>query len=135
MSLPELTIGIEEEYQIIDPDTREVTRIEGNADDPISRGHVCPKAFALRAVHEDPDRLRRPLRRVRGRAGAATDRWEEISWDAAFDLAAERLRAVQAQHGSDALGVYIGNPSGFDVGTMLYNGFVMHSLRTSSRLM
>ena len=41
-----------------------VTGVRGNPDDPLSRGHVCPKAFALQDVYDDPDRLRRPVRRT-----------------------------------------------------------------------
>jgi len=107
-----------------DPDSRRVLRIEGDDRDPISRGHLCPKATALQGVHEDPDRLRRPLRKT------ADGDWEEIGWDAAFDLAAERIGAVQERYGNDALGIYIGNPSGFDVGSMLYNRFILESLRS-----
>jgi anaerobic selenocysteine-containing dehydrogenase len=107
-----------------DRDTREVLRIEGNPDDAISRGHICPKAYALKGVFEDPDRLRRPVRRKPSGA------FEEIGWDDAFGLAAEGIRRVQSAHGDDALGIYIGNPSGFDVGSMLYNRFVMHSLKS-----
>jgi anaerobic selenocysteine-containing dehydrogenase len=109
---------------LADREARKVLRIEGNPDDPISRGHICPKATALKGVYEDPDRLRRPIRKTKD------GDWEEISWDEAFDFAARRIRDVQAAHGHDALGIYIGNPSGFDVGCLLYNRFVLESLRT-----
>ena len=47
-----------------------------------SRGHICPKGPALRELHEDPDRLRRPC--------AAPPRgWEPIGWDDALDEVAE----------------------------------------------
>ena len=117
----EATCGLRVEA---DPETREVLRIEGNPDDPISQGHICPKAYALKGVFEDPDRLRRPVRR------RDSGSWEELAWDDAFDLAAEGLRRVQTEHGDDSLGIYIGNPSGFDVGSMLYNRFVMQSLKS-----
>ena len=117
----EATCGLRVEA---DPEKREVLRIEGNPEDPISRGHICPKAYALKGVFEDPNRLRRPLRR------RDSGSWEELGWDDAFDLAAEGLRRVQAEHGDDSLGIYIGNPSGFDVGSMLYNRFVMQSLKS-----
>jgi anaerobic selenocysteine-containing dehydrogenase len=109
---------------LADRDTRKVLRIEGNPDDPISQGHICPKATAMGGVFEDPDRLKRPIRKTKEGG------WEEISWDAAFDYAAERISALQAEHGHDTLGVYIGNPSGFDVGCLLYNRFILESLRT-----
>lgn len=109
---------------LADREARRVLRIEGNADDPISRGHVCPKVTAMQGVFEDPDRIKRPIRKTPGGG------WQEIAWEDAFDLAAERIGALQAEHGNDTLGVYIGNPSGFDVGCLLYNRFVLESLRT-----
>ncbi len=98
----------------VDPAPRQVLRIEGDPDDPRSRGHLCPKAYALSGVYEDPDRLRRPLRRTAGG-------WTELDWDEAIDVAADGLRTVRDAHGADAVGMYIGNPTGFDVGAMLYN--------------
>src|SRR5512134_2018906 len=82
----------------------EILSIKPNRDDVLSRGHICPKAVALKDVHEDPDRLRHPVRRT------ATGGWEEISWDVAFDEVAGRLTDVRARHGSDAIAIYAGNP-------------------------
>ena len=73
-------------------------------EDPISRGYICPKAAALADLYADPDRLRRPVRRV-------GSEWEEIGWDEALDMAADGLRAVQRRHGDDAVATYFGNPS------------------------
>jgi anaerobic selenocysteine-containing dehydrogenase len=55
-----------------------VRSIRGNKDDPLSRGYLCPKAFALQDIHADPDRLRHPMRRT-------SSGWERAGWDAAFD--------------------------------------------------
>jgi anaerobic selenocysteine-containing dehydrogenase len=80
-----------------------VVSIRGNPDDPLSRGHICPKATALQDVHEDPDRLRGPVRRV-------GDGWEEICWIEALDLAAAGIAAVQRAHGRHSVAMYLGNP-------------------------
>ena len=48
----------------IELDGERITSIRGDKDDVLSHGHICPKAVALKDVHEDPDRLRQPLRRV-----------------------------------------------------------------------
>ena len=61
--------------------------IRGNAEDPLSRGHICPKGVALADVYEDPDRLRKPVRKV-------GDEWVEVSWDEALDLTADGLARV-----------------------------------------
>ena len=87
----------------------QVTGIRGNEADPLSRGYICPKGVSMADVYDDPDRLRRPIRRV-GRGAEVT--WEEIDWDEALDLVADRLAAVATEHGGpDAVGVYLGNPN------------------------
>ncbi len=80
-----------------------VTGIRPDHDDVWSRGYICPKGAVLGDLHADPDRLRAPLVR-RG------DTWVTATWDEAFAVAAERLRAVIARHGLSAVGTYIGNP-------------------------
>ncbi|MBF6184012.1 MULTISPECIES: molybdopterin oxidoreductase family protein [Nocardia] len=81
-----------------------VTRIEGNPEDVLSKGYICPKATAMGGLHHDPDRLRTPVRRV-------GDRFEPIGWDEAFAEIGRRLRAVRAAHGPSAIGMYLGNPA------------------------
>ncbi|MEO8101803.1 MAG: molybdopterin-dependent oxidoreductase [Betaproteobacteria bacterium] len=93
-------------------DGARIISIRGDDADPFSRGHVCPKAVALKDIHEDPDRLRRPIKRT----GAD---WQEIGWDEAFDLAAGRIAALIQQHGNNAVGFYAGNPSVHNVGHLL----------------
>jgi anaerobic selenocysteine-containing dehydrogenase len=88
----------------VDVEGDRVLRIAGDPDDAMSRGYICPKAAALADLHSDPDRLRRPVRRV-------GERFEEIGWGEALDLAAEGLRRVQERHGRNAVAMYIGNPS------------------------
>ena len=100
-----------------------IVAIRGDKDDPFSRGHICPKAVALQDIHEDPDRLRRPLRR-RG------SDWEEIGWGEALAEAAERLVAVQAAHGRQAVAVYQGNPTVHNYGSILFGQLFVRSLGT-----
>src|SRR4051794_29366708 len=90
-----------------------IQSIRGDDADSFSRGHICPKAVALADVHDDPDRLRHPMRRTaRG--------WERVSWSEAFALAGSRLKEIQARHGRDAVGVYAGNPNVHNYGSMLF---------------
>ena len=103
-----------------------VVSIKGDADDPFSRGHICPKAVALQDIYQDPDRLRQPVRRT-------AVGWEPITWDEAFDEVVARLKAVQAAHGRNAIGVYQGNPNVHNLGSMLYSPPFIRALRTRSR--
>ncbi|GAA1445426.1 molybdopterin oxidoreductase family protein [Mycobacterium cookii] len=109
---------------------RDVVGVRGNPADPLSRGHVCPKGVAIGDVYVDPDRLRRPVRRLGEGADA---RWEEIGWDEAFDLVADRLAGVINEHGDDALGVYLGNPNAHSLGSMTHGTAMFKSFRTRNR--
>ena len=111
---------------VISTDGPRVTDIRGDPDDPFSRGHICPKAVALQDVHDDPDRLRRPMRRN------GTE-WTEISWDEALDEAAARLTTIQREHGRDAVATYSGNPTVHSSGAMLFAPELMRALRTKNR--
>ena len=103
-----------------------IVSIKGNDADPFSRGHICPKAVALKDVHEDPDRLRRPVRRV------GTE-WVEISWDQAFDLVARNLVQVRQQHGANAVGIYQGNPTVHNWGNITHSPMFLGQLKTRNR--
>ncbi len=100
-----------------------VLSVKPDRDDVLSRGHICPKAVALKDIHEDPDRLRRPLRRT------ATG-WEEISWAAAFDEVERRIGEVRRRHGHDAVALYLGNPTVHNLGAMLGVGDFIRAVGT-----
>jgi len=115
---------------LIETEDARVVSIKGDPDDPLSRGHICPKAIALRDIHEDPDRLRRPVKKVRD--GDAV-RWEEISWQEALDTTAERLLAIYREHGVDAIGIYMGNPTVHNYGMMTHQNNLFRFFRTKNR--
>jgi anaerobic selenocysteine-containing dehydrogenase len=100
-----------------------VTSIRGSDADPLSRGYICPKGVSLADVLDDPDRLRRPVRRVGGD-------WVEIGWDEAFDLVADGLAEAVNEHGRDAVGVYLGNPTVHSLGSLTHGLTMVRSLRT-----
>lgn len=102
-----------------------VVSVRGDREDPFSQGHVCPKAVALKDVHEDPDRLRVPMRRE----GAA---WREVSWEEAFSEAVDRLASVQDAHGRNAVAVYQGNPTVHNYGAVLFAQLFVKALRSRS---
>lgn len=112
-------------------DGERVRSIRGNPDDPLSRGHICPKGTALGDIHHDPDRLRRPVRRVRGvAADGADDAWEEIGWDEAIRLVVDGLADVQDRYGGDAAALYLGNPVVHSLGALTHGTQVARALGT-----
>ena len=65
--------GIEVEH-----DGKDIIAIRGDKRDVLSKGNICPKAIGLQDIHTDPDRLRKPLIRVRKdpTQKQAEDGWE-----------------------------------------------------------
>jgi anaerobic selenocysteine-containing dehydrogenase len=112
----------------VETEGNRVTSIRGDEHDPFSRGHLCPKAVALRDLHDDPDRVREPLRRVPG-----TDRFEPVSWEVALDEAGARLAAIQRQHGRHALALYLGNPTVHSYSALLAAPLVGKAFGTHAR--
>ncbi|MBX3271305.1 MAG: molybdopterin oxidoreductase family protein [Sandaracinaceae bacterium] len=110
----------------IETDGARVLSVRGDPDDPLSRGYLCPKGPALAALQDDPDRLRAPLRRV-------GDRFEPIGWDDALELAADGLHRVAERHGSDAVAVYVGNPTVHNLGASIFAPLLMRALRTKNK--
>jgi anaerobic selenocysteine-containing dehydrogenase len=110
----------------IEVEGTQVRSIRGDAKDPFSQGHLCPKATALQALYEDPDRLRQPMKRV-------GTRWEPLTWDQALDEAAQGLHAVQQRHGTSAVGIYLGNPNVHNTGSLLFGSLFTRALRTRNR--
>ena len=107
----------------VDRSAGSVLSIRGDEEDPRSLGYLCPKAYALKGVYEDQDRLRRPLRRTRGG-------WEELAWDDALELVGTRLRTIRERHGKDAIGTYIGNPIGHSMSGLLSVPMYVQALNT-----
>ncbi len=106
--------------------TMQIRSIKGDAQDSFSRGHICPKAVALQDIQNDPNRIRQPMRRI-------GEQWQAIGWEEAFQLVAERLSAIQAEHGQNAVAVYQGNPSVHNYGLMTHSNYFLGQLKTRNR--
>ncbi len=102
-----------------------ITTIAGYKNDPFSRGHICPKAVALKDIYEDPNRLKTPVKRTE-------NGWQPISWDEAYSEIISKLKDIQARHGANAVGVYQGNPSIHNLGTTLNNSAFFKLLKTKN---
>ncbi|WP_430462215.1 molybdopterin oxidoreductase family protein [Thalassolituus sp. LLYu03] len=122
-SLCEATCGIEIRY---DDQTGDIESIKGDKSDPFSRGYICPKATALQDLHNDPDRLRKPLKKT-------ASGFVEISWKQALHEAASGLKRVQQQHGRDAVGSYLGNPNVHNYGNLLFGPLMLRALGSKNK--
>ena len=110
----------------IEHDGKQVVSIKGDKNDPLSRGHICPKAIALQDIHADPDRLKTPVRRTE-------NGFEPISWEDAFDLVESKLMQIRQEHGDDSVALYLGNPTVHNSGALLFQKYLKQSLNTRNR--
>ncbi len=78
-------------------------KLEGNPDDPLSRGRLCPRGTAGVGTATDPQRLTRPLLRKRRRGEEV---WTAVSWEEALDFIARRMRAIRDAHGPEAMALF-----------------------------
>ncbi|MEH1099508.1 molybdopterin-dependent oxidoreductase [Micromonospora sp. CPCC 205561] len=106
----------------LDADDR-VTSVTGDADDPFSRGYLCPKGASIGRLDEDPDRLPGPVVRD-------GDSWRAVDWDEAFAEVARGIERVVAEHGREALALYFGNPTFHTMAGILYRGPLGQALGT-----
>src|SRR5215217_6185264 len=112
----EATCGLE-----IETEGREVVSVRGDAEDVFSRGFICPKAYGIKQLHEDPDRLTTPLVRRDGEL-------VEASWDEAFEEIDRRLSPLLSEHGRNAVAVYLGNPNAHNLSALAYGPVWLRAL-------
>lgn len=66
----------------------EIIHIEGDPDNPVNRGTLCPKGAGLRDMIQSKDRLKWPEVREAG-----SSEWKKISWNEALDRIAKHMKA------------------------------------------
>ena len=79
-----------------------VTRVRGDASDPVYGGYTCVKGRQLPDVLNGPERITASLKRN------AEGGFEEISTAQALDEIADRLREIIKEHGPQSVASYSG---------------------------
>ncbi|HSL33846.1 MAG TPA: molybdopterin dinucleotide binding domain-containing protein, partial [Candidatus Limnocylindrales bacterium] len=91
----------------VDKETLQVRKFEGNPEHPGSRGRNCAKGPATLNQVTDPDRILYPLKRI-GERGEG--RWEQVTWDAALDDIAGRIRKAIVEERPNEVMYHVGRP-------------------------
>ena len=114
--LCETMCGIEIEH-----DGDSIIAIRGDKNDVLSKGNICPKATGIQDIHACPDRLKKPLKRIRKNPAEKShdDEWVEIEFEEALDYAAGELARIQNAHGVDSIGSYWGRSTAHNWGCTL----------------
>jgi len=82
-----------------------LVKVEGDRESPLNHGRLCPIGTVTLDLVYHPDRLKHPLRRA-GTRGSG--QWERISWDQALDEISQRLLAIRAKFGAEAIALGTG---------------------------
>ncbi len=85
-----------------------VFKIDGNPNDPKSRGKLCARGQAGVSFLYDPDRIKQPMIRV-GERGEG--KFRNATWAEALDYAAKGLTQLRDKYGQESLAVF-GHTSG-----------------------
>jgi anaerobic selenocysteine-containing dehydrogenase len=104
----------------IDKENLAIRKFEGNPEHPGSRGRNCAKGPATLNQVTDPERILFPMRRV-GKRGEG--RWERVTWDAALDDIAARIRAAIVDGRRNEILYHVGRPGH----ELVYNQRILHS--------
>ena len=91
-----------------------LVKIEGDPDHPWNQGRLCARCLAMTQYVDHPDRLTRPIKRVGARGEG---KWQEITWDEAFDLIEEKLGSIREQFGPESVIFSMG--TGRDIGAWI----------------
>ncbi len=78
-------------------------KIEGNPDDPLSNGRLCPRGTGGIGAHFDMDRLRAPIIRKSERG---EEKWVEVTWSEAFDYIAGKMKKIKNDYGPEAMALF-----------------------------
>jgi anaerobic selenocysteine-containing dehydrogenase len=104
----------------VDPQTLRIQKFEGNPEHPGSRGRNCAKGPATLNQVYDPERIRTPLRRVGARGEG---RWEPVSWEAALDDIAARVRRALQDGRRNEIMYHVGRPGH----ELVYHQRILHA--------
>ena len=87
-----------------------IIKTEGMPEHPCSKGGLCAKGFAVVQYEYSPERLTHPLKRL-GERGEG--KWQQISWEEALDITAQRLGESKVKYGAPAIFFYRGQGAGW----------------------
>ncbi len=77
-------------------------KVRGQKSHPLNKGRLCPKGRAMIEHLYHPDRLKYPVKKVKGS-------WQRITWEKAVDEIAERLKLLKEEYGPSVVAFLCGS--------------------------
>ncbi len=84
----------------------QVVATHGDMQAEVNRGLNCVKGYFLSKIMYGQDRLTTPLMRKRGGVYDKDGEFEPVSWNEAFDVMAQKCKAVLREKGPEAVGMF-----------------------------
>ena len=114
-----------------------VVATHGDMQAEVNRGLNCVKGYFLSKIMHGEDRLTTPLMRKRGGVYDKDGEFEPVSWDEAFDLMAEKCKAVLREKGPEAVGMFGSGQwtifEGYAATKLMRGGFRSNNLDPNAR--
>lgn len=96
-----------------------IIKVEGDKSHPYTQGFICKKGLAHMKRHNHPQRQYKPLLKV-------NNKWQEITFEEALNIMAEKLNKYKKEYGSKSLMYYEQYGSGSllkSIGEIFFNFF------------
>ncbi len=114
-----------------------VVATHGDMQAEVNRGLNCVKGYFLSKIMYGEDRLTTPLMRKRAGVYDKDGEFEPVSWDEAFDLMAEKCKAVLREKGPEAVGMFGSGQwtifEGYAATKLMRGGFRSNNLDPNAR--
>lgn len=114
-----------------------VVATQGDPDAPVNKGLNCIKGYFLAKIMYGEDRLTKPLLRKKDGKYDKNGDFEEVSWDEAFDIMAEKWVAARKAKGPKGIGMFGSGQwtvwEGYAAQKLLKAGFRSNSLEPNAR--
>ncbi len=113
-----------------------VVATKGDPESPVNRGLLCIKGYFLSKIMYGKDRLTKPLLRKKNGKYAKDGQFEEVSWDEAFKIMAEKWVEARKK-GPKNIGIFGSGQwtvwEGYAAQKLIKGGFLSNSLEPNAR--
>ncbi|MEX3070417.1 periplasmic nitrate reductase subunit alpha [Vibrio alginolyticus] len=114
-----------------------VVATQGDPEAPVNKGLNCIKGYFLSKIMYGQDRLTQPLLRMKNGKYDKDGEFAPISWDAAFDIMAEKWKASLEKKGPTSIGMFGSGQwtvmEGYAAAKMMKAGFRSNNIDPNAR--
>jgi len=114
-----------------------IVATQGDPEAPVNKGMNCVKGYFLSKIMYGHDRLTKPLLRKKNGVYDKNGDFEEVSWDEAFDVMAEKWKAALKAKGPTSVGMFGSGQwtvmEGYAASKMMKAGFRTNNIDPNAR--